>query len=63
MAPDGGTPELAVERLFDPSNAVTLFAPQSDQVDQALRANQLQPGWLAFDANKRAMAQKSTPQW
>ena len=46
---------LAVERLFDPSNAVTLFAPPNDQVDQALRANQLQPGWLAFDANKRPM--------
>jgi hypothetical protein len=46
---------IAVERLFDPSNAVTLFAPPNDQVDQALRANQLQPGWLAFDANKRAM--------
>ena len=32
-----------------------MFAPPSDQVDQALRANQLQPSWLAFDANKRPM--------
>ena len=46
---------LAVERLFDPSAAVTLFAPQIEQVDQALRANQLQASWLAFDSNKRPM--------
>lgn len=53
--PGGADLRLAVERLFDPSSAVTLFAPQIEQVDQALRANQLQPGWLAFDANKRPM--------
>jgi hypothetical protein len=46
---------LAVERLFDPSTAVTLFAPPIEQVDQALRGNQMQAGWLAFDANKRPM--------
>jgi len=51
----GADLRIAVERLFDPSTAVTLFAPPSDQVDQALRANQLQPSWLAFDANKRPM--------
>jgi hypothetical protein len=53
--PGGADLRLAVERLFDPSSAVTLFAPPPEQVDQALRANQLQPGWLAFDANKRPM--------
>jgi PDZ domain/PEGA domain len=53
--PGGADLRLAVERLFDPSSAVTLFAPPSEQVDQALRANQLQSGWLAFDANKRPM--------
>jgi PDZ domain/PEGA domain len=55
--PSGGGTDfrLTVERSFDPSSAVTLFAPPIDQVDQALRANQLQPGWLAFDANKRPM--------
>src|SRR5688572_17255041 len=53
--PGGADLRVAVERLFDPSTSVTLFAPPSDQVDQALRANQLQPGWLAFDANKRPM--------
>ncbi len=53
--PGGSDLRLAVERLFDPAVSVTLFAPPGDQVDQALRANQLQPGWLAFDANKRPM--------
>ena len=53
--PGGADLRVAVERLFDPSTSVTLFAPPSEQVDQSLRANQLQPGWLAFDANKRPM--------
>jgi len=54
--PPGGTDlRIAVERLFDPSSAVTLFAPQADQVDQALRASQVPPTWLAFDANKRPL--------
>ena len=53
--PGGADLRLVVERLFDPSASVTLFAPPSEQVDQALKANQLPAGWLAFDANKRPM--------
>ena len=55
QAPGGTDLRIAVERLFDPSSAVTLFAPQADQVDQALRASQVPPTWLAFDANKRPL--------
>jgi len=56
QVPTGG-PDLrtVVERLFDPSTAVTMFAPPTDQADQAIKANQLPTSWLAFDANKRPM--------
>ena len=52
-----GSPDLrtVVERVFDPAVSVTMFAPPADQADQALKANQLTPSWLAFDANKRPM--------
>jgi hypothetical protein len=52
-----GSPDLrlVVERVFDASQTTTLFAPPVEQADQALRANQLPAGWLAFDANKRAV--------
>jgi PDZ domain-containing protein/PEGA domain-containing protein len=52
-----GSPDLraVVERLFDPSVGVTLFAPPQEQSDQALKANQLPVSWLAFDGNKRQM--------
>ncbi len=52
-----GSPDLRmlVERALDPSRAATFFAPPADAAAQALRANQLPPGWLAFDANKRAV--------
>jgi hypothetical protein len=46
---------VAIERAFESSQSVTLFAPPADQVDQALKAQQLPAGWLAFDSNKRAL--------
>jgi PDZ domain/PEGA domain len=50
-----GSPDMrtVVERVLDPAQGVTVFAPPQDQADQALKANQLPAGWLAFDANKR----------
>ena len=44
---------LLIERAFEPAQSVTIFAPPAEQVDQALKAQQLPPGWLAFDASKR----------
>ncbi len=50
-----GSPDMrtVVERVLDPAQGVTVFAPPHDQTEQALKANQLPEGWLAFDANKR----------
>jgi hypothetical protein len=50
-----GGPDMrtVVERLLDPAQGVTVFAPQADQAEQALKASQLPAGWLALDANKR----------
>jgi hypothetical protein len=50
-----GSPDMrtVVERILDPAQGVTVFAPPQDQAEQALKANQLPAGWLAFDANKR----------
>lgn len=52
---DALTPDLrtVVERAFEPSNALTLFAPPSAQTDPALKASQLPPDWLAYDASRR----------
>ncbi len=44
---------LLVERAFEPSQSVTLFAPPADALDQALKAQQLPAAWLAFDGSKR----------
>jgi hypothetical protein len=45
----------AIERAFEPAQSVTIFAPSADQVAQALKANQLPPEFLAFDASKRPL--------
>jgi hypothetical protein len=49
----GADIRVLVERALEPIRSVLVFAPPQDQVDQALRAAQLPPDWLAFDANKR----------
>ncbi len=55
--PEGlrGGPDLrlAIERVFQAARSVTVFAPPSDQVDQALAREKLAPGWLSFDTAKR----------
>jgi hypothetical protein len=48
-----------IERAFEASQTVTIFAPPADQVDQALKAQQLTASWLAFDASRRALAQSA----
>jgi PDZ domain-containing protein/PEGA domain-containing protein len=48
---------MTIERAFEALQTVTVFAPPADQLDQALKAHQLTPSWLAFDASKRALAQ------
>jgi hypothetical protein len=54
---DGLSPDLrtVVERAFEPSNAITLFAPPAAQGDQALKSSQLPADWLAFDASRRPL--------
>src|SRR5437588_21238 len=36
-----------VERLLEPTESITIFAPPADEADQALRASQLPAAWLA----------------
>jgi PDZ domain-containing protein/PEGA domain-containing protein len=45
----------AVERALDPVRSVYVFAPPADRVSDALKASQLPPDWLSFDANKRPL--------
>ena len=51
----GGDLRITVERVFDALRSTTLFAPPADQAEQALKANQLAAGWLAFDGNRRSV--------
>jgi len=46
---------VLVERAFEASQAITLFAPSSTESDQALKASQLPSGWLAFDTARRPL--------
>jgi hypothetical protein len=48
-----------IERAFEGLQSVTLFAPPAEQLDQVLKAQQLTPAWLAFDASKRPLAQSA----
>jgi hypothetical protein len=55
--PEGlrGGPDLrlAVERVFQNARTITVFAPPSEQVDQALGREKLPAGWLSYDTAKR----------
>ncbi len=46
---------LTVEKQFQSSQSVTLFAPAPDEAAKALAADKLPQDWLAFDANKRPL--------
>jgi len=48
-----------IERAFEGLQSITIFAPPADQLDQVLKAQQLTPAWLAFDASKRPLAQSA----
>jgi tetratricopeptide (TPR) repeat protein len=49
----GPDQRLGIERALAGSRAVTFFAPPDDRLQQALRAESLSPGWLAFDKSRR----------
>lgn len=55
---------LAIERGLSAAKSVSLFAPAADKVQQALKAESLTPGWLAFDRWRRPIGGASaiTPQ-
>lgn len=59
--PEGlrGGPDLrlAVEKALDVARAATFFAPAGDKVAQALQAERLSPGWLAFDRERRSIGE------
>ena len=40
---------LGIEKALAPSKIVTVFSPPAERVQQALKAERLSPGWLAFD--------------
>ena len=46
---------LTIERQFQGSQSVTLFAPASEETTKALAAEKLPADWLAFDSNKRPL--------
>jgi hypothetical protein len=44
---------LSLEQALAPLRTVTVFAPAAASVQQALKAESLSPGWLAFDRARR----------
>lgn len=46
---------LTIEKQFQSSQSVTLFAPAADDAAKALGAEKLPQDWLAFDLNKRPL--------
>jgi hypothetical protein len=46
---------LDLEKRFATAKTMTLFAPAGEKVDQALNAEKLSRGWLAFDSWRRAI--------
>jgi hypothetical protein len=48
---------LSTERALQSVRTVTVFAPAAEQVDPLLAAEQLPPGWLAFDKMKRPVGE------
>jgi tetratricopeptide (TPR) repeat protein len=51
----GADLRVVVEHALEPVNSVLVFAPAAEQVEQTLKASQLPPDWLSFDANKRPL--------
>jgi len=50
---------VTIERALEASQSMTIYAPPADQLDKILKAEQLTPTWLAFDASKRPIAQSA----
>jgi PDZ domain-containing protein/PEGA domain-containing protein len=48
---------LSTERALQSVRTITVFAPAAEQVDPLLAAEQLPPGWLAFDKMKRPIGE------
>jgi hypothetical protein len=46
---------LTIEKQFQNSQSITLFAPAADEAAKALAAEKLPADWLAFDSNKRPL--------
>jgi len=46
---------LGLERSFGAARTMTLFGPAGEKVQQALKAEALSPGWLAFDRWRRPL--------
>src|SRR5688500_8925776 len=46
---------MTIEKQFQSSQSVTMFAPSAEAAAKALAADKLPQDWLAFDANKRAL--------
>jgi hypothetical protein len=54
-AAGGVDPRSASEAAVAPAPALMLFAPPADQTEQALKASQVQAGWLSSDPSKRPL--------
>jgi Flp pilus assembly protein TadD len=50
---------VTIERALEASQSVTIYAPPADELDKVLKAQQLTPAWLAFDASKRPLGQSA----
>ena len=50
---------VTVARALEASQSVTIYAPPADELDKALKSQQLTPAWLAFDASKRPIGQSA----
>ena len=46
---------MTIEKQFQSSQSVTMFAPAAEAAAKALAADKLPQDWLAFDANKRPL--------
>lgn len=49
----GADPRLPLERALAATTTINVFAPATDKVEQALKADAIAPGWLAFDRWRR----------
>ena len=46
---------MTIEKQFQSSQSVTMFAPSAESAAKALAADKLPQDWLAFDSNKRPL--------